>query len=127
MLEHKEGLTHREVQLAADVVAEGRALLLVVNKLDALPEEGRSAALRLIEGAVERALPEVTGGAAVLWVWVWVWVGWVCVGGPCCKHPRRSLNRVVVGLRLSGLVGKPPLLAWPRAAGVLPVEQLRAR
>ena len=35
-LEHQEGLTHREVTLAAQVVEAGRALVIVVNTLDAL-------------------------------------------------------------------------------------------
>ena len=61
-LEHREGLTHREVQLAYDVVAEGRSLLLIVNKLDALSSEQQVEALRLVEQAVENGVPEVSGG-----------------------------------------------------------------
>lgn len=45
-------------------MAEGRALLLVVNKLDALTPEQRQLALRNISGVVERALPDAAGGDA---------------------------------------------------------------
>lgn len=47
------------------MVDEGRALLLVANKLDALGAAEQGEAVRLIKGAVENKLPEVAGGAAL--------------------------------------------------------------
>ena len=41
---HTQGLTRRDLALASKVVQEGRALLILLNKLDALPE---AAAIRV--------------------------------------------------------------------------------
>ncbi|PRW45001.1 GTPase Der [Chlorella sorokiniana] len=60
-LELREGLTHREVTLASDVVSEGRLLLIVANKLDALTPAQRQQALALIRQTVEDSLPDVSG------------------------------------------------------------------
>ncbi|KAI7838297.1 hypothetical protein COHA_007867 [Chlorella ohadii] len=60
-LELREGLTHREVTLASDVVSEGRLLLIVANKLDAMPPAQRQQALALIRQTVEDSLPDVSG------------------------------------------------------------------
>ncbi|KAL4438212.1 hypothetical protein ABPG77_010573 [Micractinium sp. CCAP 211/92] len=64
-LELKEGLTHREVTLANDVVAEGRLLLIVANKLDALAPAQREQALALIRQTVEDSLPDVSGAPVI--------------------------------------------------------------
>jgi hypothetical protein len=57
-----EGMTHREAVLASQVVAEGRALLLVLNKLDALRGvAAREAAMRTLRQNVERRLPDAAG------------------------------------------------------------------
>ena len=40
-LEH--GLTRRELALASKVISEGRALMVALNKLDALPQAARNA------------------------------------------------------------------------------------
>ncbi|KAL4448459.1 hypothetical protein ABPG75_005678 [Micractinium tetrahymenae] len=64
-LELKEGLTHREVTLANDVVAEGRLLLIVANKLDALAPAQREQALALIRQTVEDSLPDVSGAPII--------------------------------------------------------------
>ncbi len=46
-------------QTAADVVSEGRLLLIVANKLDAMPPAQRQQALALIRQTVEDSLPDV--------------------------------------------------------------------
>lgn len=35
----KEGVTRRELALASNVIAEGRALIVLLNKFDAVPDE----------------------------------------------------------------------------------------
>ncbi|EFN56363.1 hypothetical protein CHLNCDRAFT_144853 [Chlorella variabilis] len=60
-LELGQGLTHREITLASDVVAEGRLLLIVANKLDTLTPAKRQHAMRLVREAVEDNLPDVSG------------------------------------------------------------------
>ena len=61
-----EGLTHAEATLAADVAREGRALIVLANKMDALPSEAsRASALEMIQKAVEQCAPGVRGGAII--------------------------------------------------------------
>lgn len=64
-VERSEGLTHPEAALAAAVAAEGRALIVVANKIDTLPPYQAEEALRLVESAVKQAAPEVRGGAVL--------------------------------------------------------------
>jgi hypothetical protein len=45
--------------LPAGAVAEGRLLLIIANKLDALAPAQREQALGLIRGVVEESLPDV--------------------------------------------------------------------
>lgn len=60
-LELDTGLTHAEAALAARVVAEGRVLLVVANKMDALSPVGAHDALDLVQSAVAAAAPEARG------------------------------------------------------------------
>ncbi|KAK9835183.1 hypothetical protein WJX81_004077 [Elliptochloris bilobata] len=56
------GLSKREIMLAGSVVHEGRCLLVVLNKLDALPDgAARQQAMREVEAQLERQLPEAVG------------------------------------------------------------------
>ncbi|KAK9817190.1 hypothetical protein WJX72_010848 [[Myrmecia] bisecta] len=57
----KEIMTRREVSLASAVIREGRALLLVLNKLDALPAHQREEALGRLRHQVSSQLPELGG------------------------------------------------------------------
>jgi len=65
IVERGKGLTHAEASLANIVVQEGRALLLVANKLDALSRGGVDRALSLLRTAADNTLPEV-GDAAIV-------------------------------------------------------------
>lgn len=65
IIERGKGLTHAEASLANIVVQEGRALLLVANKLDALSKGGVDRALSLLRTAADNTLPEV-GDAAIV-------------------------------------------------------------
>jgi ribosome-associated GTPase EngA len=65
IIERGKGLTHAEASLANIVVQEGRALLLVANKLDALNKVGVDRALSLLRTAADTTLPEV-GDAAIV-------------------------------------------------------------
>ncbi|KAL6766865.1 hypothetical protein ACKKBG_A37700 [Auxenochlorella protothecoides x Auxenochlorella symbiontica] len=60
--EHGEGLTHRELMLANDVILHGRALLIAANKMDALGREARAGVLGLLRRSLDRGLP---AGASV--------------------------------------------------------------
>lgn len=60
-LEQGEGMTHQEAALAAYAAAEGRALIVLANKLDALPPERAEQALALVRRAAEEAVPEARG------------------------------------------------------------------
>ena len=60
-----EGLTHAESALAAAAAAEGRALIVVANKIDTLSELEARDALELVQSAVEQAAPGVRGGAVL--------------------------------------------------------------
>lgn len=56
--EREEGMTHAEASLASNVVAEGRSLVVVLNKMDALPSEHqRQSAMEMVHEAVEGAAP----------------------------------------------------------------------
>ena len=63
MVELGEGLMRRELALAADAVAQGRALAIVLNKLDALSQRQREDAQALVHAAVRAHLPEVRRSA----------------------------------------------------------------
>jgi GTP-binding protein len=54
-------MTHQESALAAHAAAEGRALVIVANKLDALPLEQAQRALELVRRAAEAAVPDARG------------------------------------------------------------------
>jgi GTP-binding protein len=58
-------MTHAEAALAAHAAAEGRAVVVVANKLDSLPPERAQRALDLVRAAAEGAVPEA-GGLPVL-------------------------------------------------------------
>lgn len=62
MRSKRKGLTKHELALASDVISEGRALMLVVNKLDACTQEegAQVRAKRLLAGLLSvgmKALP----------------------------------------------------------------------
>jgi GTPase len=64
-LELGEGLTHAEAALAASAAAEGRALIVVANKIDALSNIKATQALELVKEAVVQAAPGLRGGAVL--------------------------------------------------------------
>jgi GTPase len=65
-LKRKEGLTHAEAALAGEAAAEGRALLIVANKMDELPSAAaRVEAASLVRRAAERAAPAAARVLAV--------------------------------------------------------------
>jgi ribosome-associated GTPase EngA len=64
-LELGEGLTHAEAALAAAAAAEGRALIVVANKVDALSHTKAAQALDLVKNAVIQAAPGLRGGAVL--------------------------------------------------------------
>ncbi|KAA6417474.1 MAG: GTPase Der-like, partial [Trebouxia sp. A1-2] len=53
------GVSKRELALASDVIKEGRALLIVANKLDACSEDERSAVMERIHGQFQASTSEV--------------------------------------------------------------------
>lgn len=55
------GLTHAEEVLASSVVTEGRALVVVANKIDALDAKIAGEALALIRRGVAEAVPDARG------------------------------------------------------------------
>ncbi|KDD75258.1 hypothetical protein H632_c781p0, partial [Helicosporidium sp. ATCC 50920] len=62
-----EALTHREMTLAADVAREGRCLVVVANKMDALPSpEARRRVMSALARSADVALRGVVAGAPVL-------------------------------------------------------------
>lgn len=90
----------------ADVVSEGRLLLIVANKLDALAPAERQQALGLIRQTVEDCLPDVR------WVlFAAVWVGgeqeWVTLGSAVCRTCLDVLRGAwgMVAYPLSGVWG----------------------
>ena len=64
-LELGEGLTHAEAALAAAAANEGRALIVVANKIDALSNSKATQALELVQEAVVKAAPGLRGGAVI--------------------------------------------------------------
>jgi ribosome-associated GTPase EngA len=64
-LELGEGLTHAEAALAAAAANEGRALIVVANKIDALSNTKATQALDLVKEAVVQAAPGLRGGAVL--------------------------------------------------------------
>ncbi|KAG7670962.1 hypothetical protein Ndes2526A_g01249 [Nannochloris sp. 'desiccata'] len=64
-LELGEGLTHAEAALAAAAAAEGRALIVVANKIDALSNTKATHALELVKEAVVQAAPGLRGGSVL--------------------------------------------------------------
>lgn len=57
------GLTHAESSLAADVISQGRVLIIVGNKIDSIPGiVKQQEALELVQSALQHSVPEVNGG-----------------------------------------------------------------
>ncbi|KAK9787732.1 hypothetical protein WJX73_000298 [Symbiochloris irregularis] len=59
--DHHGQLTRREVNLAATVIAEGRPLIVAINKLDLLKEGARKQVIKSINEQVESKMPEISG------------------------------------------------------------------
>lgn len=57
-----EGLTHAEAALAAATAAEGRALIVIANKIDALSNTKATQTLESVKQAVVQAAPGLRGG-----------------------------------------------------------------
>lgn len=62
VLRRKVGLTHAEASLAADAVAQGRALVVCLNKLDTAEHDSYRIALRLVQKDLQRVTPEIGYG-----------------------------------------------------------------
>ena len=65
MLQRDAGLTHAESALTADVIAQGRALILCLNKVDMASKKELQTILNLVQRDIEDVIPEV-GSATIL-------------------------------------------------------------
>lgn len=65
VIERDAGLTHAEATLAADVIAQGRALILCLNKVDIASRKELQTIVNLVQRDIEDVTPEV-GSATIL-------------------------------------------------------------
>jgi predicted GTPase len=65
VLERNAGLTHAEATLAADAIAQGRALILCLNKVDMASRKELQSIANLVQKDIEDVTPEV-GSATIL-------------------------------------------------------------
>lgn len=59
VIEREAGLTHAEATLAANVVAQGRALIVVLNKMDQAKGSMHQMVQNLVQKELERVTPEL--------------------------------------------------------------------
>jgi ribosome-associated GTPase EngA len=62
VLERKIGFTHAEASLAADAVAQGRALIVCLNKVDVTDHASYQTVVDLVQQDLERVTPELGYG-----------------------------------------------------------------
>jgi small GTP-binding protein len=124
-----EGFTHAEATLAARAAAEGRALVLAANKLDALPPPAAQRALELLAEAGTRAAPDAgaprvlgvsalrgDGVAALLPAAADAYARWRR------RVPTAGLNRWVGGLTAGAATGGGPAAGLRRLKYVTQVK-----
>ena len=62
ILQRRAGLTHAEASLAADAVAQGRGLIVCLNKVDTAEHGSYTTALRLVQKDLQNVAPEIGFG-----------------------------------------------------------------
>ena len=62
VLERGAGLTHAEASLAADAVAQGRGLIVCLNKVDTAEHGSLTKAVQLVQKDLQRVTPEIGYG-----------------------------------------------------------------
>lgn len=65
VLHRRAGLTHAEAALASDAVAQGRALIVCLNKVDCGSKASCQRALRLVREDLQRVAPEIGYGSVL--------------------------------------------------------------